>query len=351
MSISLQQRLQFTRQLATLVSAGLPLLQALETMAKSELNPQMQSMIAQLCVCLEQGMSFQHALHQTQHFDALYAELVAAAEMAGNLDVVLLRLALLLEQRHRLGSQIRTALTYPCAVLCITMFVVAVIMVWVVPVFENIFASLGAELPALTQTVVLASRWLSGSGLTVLFLGLTMMWMLLIWVKQQAWFHLWWDAEVLRLPVLGSLVHQSQLSIWTQTLSDLLRAGVPMLDALEVVAASSTNRCLGLATLTLRTQVSQGQALAAAMNQLSVHQAYANVFPPVLIQLVGVGEQSGALDSLLSKLAEQSQQQLEALLRQFTQMLEPTMMVVLGLIMGGLVVALYLPVFQLGQVL
>lgn len=178
-----------------------------------------------------------------------------------------------------------------------------------------------------------------------------MMWMLLIWVKQQAWFHLWWDAEVLRLPVLGSLVHQSQLSIWTQTLSDLLRAGVPMLDALEVVAASSTNRCLGLATLTLRTQVSQGQALAAAMNQLSVHQAYANVFPPVLIQLVGVGEQSGALDSLLSKLAEQSQQQLEALLRQFTQMLEPTMMVVLGLIMGGLVVALYLPVFQLGQVL
>jgi type IV pilus assembly protein PilC len=352
MKLSLQDRSQFTRQLATLVSAGLPLLQALETVAKSTHKPVMQQLIAQLCVALEQGVAFHLALRQAQGFDALYCALVGAAEMAGNLDVVLLRLSLLLEARQQLHTQIRSALSYPCVVVCITCVVVAVIMVWVVPVFEGIFASLGAELPALTQTVLQLSRWLTqGSGILSLLAVLVLFGMLSHGLRQQAWFQLWWDSRVLRLPLLGTLVHQSQLAVWTQMLSDLLKAGVPMLEALEVVAASSSNRCLGIATLAVRTRISHGVSLADALQSLSADTELAHVFPPVLIQLVAVGEQSGALDALLGKLADQTKQQVDKLLLDFTQLLEPTMMVVLGLIMGGLVVALYLPVFQLGQVL
>jgi type IV pilus assembly protein PilC len=162
---------------------------------------------------------------------------------------------------------------------------------------------------------------------------------------------LWRDTTVLRLPLLGAMVHQSQLALWTLTLSDLLKAGVPMLDALEVVAASSTNRCIGMSTLFIRAKISHGASLASAMESLSTHPSQAQVFPAMLIQLVGVGEQSGALDTLLAKVAQQLNAQVDNLLRQFTQLLEPAMMVVLGLLMGGLVVALYLPVFQLGQVL
>jgi type IV pilus assembly protein PilC len=147
------------------------------------------------------------------------------------------------------------------------------------------------------------------------------------------------------------MVHQSQLALWTLTLSDLLKAGVPMLDALEVVAASSTNRCIGMSTIFIRSKISQGVSVAAAMENLSTNPSQAHVFPAMLIELVGVGEQSGALDTLLAKVAQQLNAQVDNLLRQFTQLLEPAMMVVLGLLMGGLVVALYLPVFQLGQVL
>jgi type IV pilus assembly protein PilC len=147
------------------------------------------------------------------------------------------------------------------------------------------------------------------------------------------------------------LIHHTQLSLWTLTLSDLLKAGVPMLDALEVVAASSSNRCLGLATIALRSKVGQGQSLADAMRGLSPDALFAHVFPPLLVQLVSVGEQSGALDSLLAKLAHQYMAQVDNLMREFTQLLEPLMMVVLGVVMGALVLALYLPVFQLGQVL
>jgi len=162
---------------------------------------------------------------------------------------------------------------------------------------------------------------------------------------------LWLDSHLLRFPLVGKLIHHTQLSLWTLTLSDLLKAGVPMLDALEVVAASSTNRCLALATIELRSKVRQGRSLADAMLSLSPDVFFAHVFPPMLIQLVSVGEQSGALDSLLAKLAQQFMSQVDNLMREFTQLLEPLMMVVLGVIMGGLVLALYLPVFQLGQVL
>jgi type IV pilus assembly protein PilC len=351
MKFSLEDRSHFTRQLATMVSAGLPLLQALETIAKSTQKQPVQQLIAQLCVLLEQGVSFHQALSQTHRFDALFCALVRAAETAGNLDSVLLRLAVLLEKRQTLQAQIRSALTYPCVVLCITLVVLAVIMIWVVPVFEGIFSSLGAELPALTQTVLQTSRWMTGGGVASLLLGCALLGVLCKGLVQQAWFEQWWHGMVLRLPLVGTLVLQSHMSLWTLTLSDLIGAGVPVLEALEVVAASSTNRCIGIATLKLCTQISQGVSLAKAMNHLSVDASQAQVFTPLLIQLVAVGEQSGALDSLLAKFADQSNQHADKLLRQFTQLLEPAMMVVLGLIMGGLVVALYLPVFQLGQVL
>jgi type IV pilus assembly protein PilC len=291
------------------------------------------------------------ALRQSAYFDALYCELVAAAEMAGNLDEVLLRLTSLLERQQTLRSQIRSALAYPFAVLCITLVVVAVIMVWVVPVFEGIFSSLGAELPALTLGVLHASRWLTSGGAVAVAVSLVLLCLLGQRLLKSAHVALWLDSHLLRFPLVGKLMHHTQLSLWTLTLSDLLKAGVPMLDALEVVAASSTNRCLALATIELRSKVRQGRSLADAMLSLSPDVFFAHVFPPMLIQLVSVGEQSGALDSLLAKLAQQFMSQVDNLMREFTQLLEPLMMVVLGVIMGGLVLALYLPVFQLGQVL
>jgi type IV pilus assembly protein PilC len=242
-------------------------------------------------------------------------------------------------------------LTYPCAVLLITMVVVIVIMVWVVPVFEGIFSSLGADLPALTLTVVQISRWITDGGAAWVLLAISGLYLPIRLLMAKPDLQLWRDTTVLRLPLLGAMVHQSQLALWTLTLSDLLKAGVPMLDALEVVAASSTNRCIGMSTIVVRAKISHGASLASAMENLSTHPSQAHVFPTMLIQLVDVGEQSGALDALLAKVAQQLNTQVDNLLRQFTQLLEPAMMVVLGLLMGGLVVALYLPVFQLGQVL
>ncbi len=351
MTLALRQRCHFTRQLATMVAAGLPLLDALTSMAKSEQSTDMRHLIARLCVSLEQGSSFHRALRQLNYFDTLYCELVAAAEMAGNLDQVLERLAVLLEKRQALHSQIRTALAYPCAILLITLVVVTVIMVWVVPVFEGIFSSLGADLPTLTQSVVQMSRWLSNGGAVFALLALCSLYVPARLVMNKPGIELWCDTTLLRLPLLGAMVHQSQLSVWALTLSDLLKAGVPMLDALEVVAVSSTNRCIGMSTIMIRSKVSHGASLASAMEGLSSIPSQSHVFPTMLIQLVGVGEQSGALDVLLAKVAQQLNTQVDNLLRQFTQLLEPAIMVVLGLLMGGLVLALYLPVFQLGQVL
>jgi type IV pilus assembly protein PilC len=351
MTYTLQQRCHFTRQLATLVAAGLPLLESLTSMAKSEQSSDMRHLLASLCVSLEQGCSFHLALRQSNDFDTLYCELVAAAEMAGNLDQVLERLALLLEKRQALHSQIRTALAYPCAVLLITVVVVTVIMVWVVPVFEGIFSSLGADLPALTLSVVQMSRWITNGGAAWVLLALSGLYIPLRLLMVKPDLQLWRDATLLRLPLFGPMVHQSQLALWTLTLADLLKAGVPMLDALEVVAASSSNRCIGMSTIVVRAKISHGASLAAAMESLSTHPSQAHVFPAMLIQLVSVGEQTGALDTLLAKVAVQLNAQVDNLLRQFTQLLEPAMMVVLGLLMGGIVVALYLPVFQLGQVL
>ena len=351
MTSALQRRCHFTRQLATMVSAGLPLLDALMSMAKAEPSIEMRHSIARLCVSLEQGSSFHHALRQLNYFDTLYCELVAAAEMAGNLDQVLERLAVLLEKRQTLQSQIRTALAYPCAVLLITMVVVAVIMVWVVPVFEGIFSSLGADLPALTLSVVHMSHWLANGGAVLAILTLCSLYVVTRTVMNKPGFQLWRDTTLLRLPLLGAMVHQTQLALWTLTLSDLLKAGVPMLDALEVVAASSINRCFGMSTIYIRNKIKHGASLEVAMSSLSSIPSQAHVFSPLLIQLVAVGEQSGALETVLAKLSHQLNNQVDLLLRQFTQLLEPAMMVVLGLLMGGLVVALYLPVFQLGQVL
>ncbi len=351
MTAKLKHQSHFTRQLATLVAAGLPLLQALETMAKSAQVAELQSLIARLCVLLENGSSFHHALSQVPYFDTLYVELVRAAETAGNLDAVLERLAVLLEKRQAIHAQIRSALTYPCAVLAISLLVVGVIMVWVVPVFEGIFTSLGAELPALTHSVLQMSRWFSNGGVYYAMMALVCGSVVLRLLMRNPFFQLWRDTQVLRLPIIGSLVHHMQLSLWTLTLSDLLKAGVPMLEALEVVASCSTNRLLGMATIHMRTSVSQGVSLADAIMSVSAPTAKLRLFPLMLAQLVAVGEQSGALDNLLAKLAQQLSSQVDHLLNRFTQLLEPALMVMLGLLVGGLVVALYLPIFQMGQLL
>lgn len=351
MSAKLKHQSHFTRQLATLVAAGLPLLQALEAMAKSEQTPDLQNLIARLCVLLQGGSSFHRALSQVSYFDSLYEELVRAAETAGNLDKVLERLAVLLEKKQAVHAHIRSALTYPCAVLVVSLLVVGVIMVWVIPVFEGIFSSLGAELPALTQSVLQMSRWFSNGGVYYALILISFASAAIMLAMRNPSFQVWRDTQVLRLPIIGNLVHQMQLSLWTLTLSDLLKAGVPMLEALEVIASSTANRLLGMATIHVRTHISQGVSLADAMTKVTPPSEKLRLFPLMLVQLVAVGEQSGALDSLLAKCAQQLSTQVDHLLHRFTQLLEPALMVILGLLVGGLVIALYLPIFQMGQLL
>jgi type IV pilus assembly protein PilC len=337
----------FTQQLATLVCAGVPLLQSLDTVAKGVRFEPLQDTLRQLRHQIAQGMSLQQALRESQVFDHFYCQLVAAGEMSGNLDGMLRRLATYLERQHKLRQKVKMALVYPVAVLLIGVMVTAVILIWVVPVFQNIFASFGAELPAATLVVLRMSEGLLHSGpLALLWLLLLVLGLRSAYRRSEFW-QLQTAIGLLRMPLAGVLMRASNDAIWTRCMATLLQSGVPLLDALEVTAGACPNRVYGLFT--------QGSSLSAAMQ--SVHlllpqtRQKQSVFEDLLIQMVAVGEESGTLATLLAQAAQDHEQALEWQIDGMTQLIEPLMVVVLGGLVGGLVVALYLPVFQLGQVL
>lgn len=345
----------FTQQLATLVCAGVPLLQSLDTVAKGVRFEPLQDTLRQLRHQIAQGMSLQQALRESQVFDHFYCQLVAAGEMSGNLDGMLRRLATYLERQHKLRQKVKMALVYPVAVLLIGVLVTAVILIWVVPVFQNIFASFGAELPAATLVVLRMSEGLLHSG------PLALLWLLLLALGLRSAYRRseFWQLQaaigLLRMPLAGAVMRASNDAIWTRCMATLLQSGVPLLDALEVTAGACPNRVYGLFTWSIRHAVTQGSSLSAAMQ--SVHlllpqtRQKQSVFEDLLIQMVAVGEESGTLATLLAQAAQDHEQALEWQIDGMTQLIEPLMVVVLGGLVGGLVVALYLPVFQLGQVL
>lgn len=334
----------FTRQLATLLAAGIPLLQGLQITREGQTRAGMAELIAQLSADLESGLSFSMALRRHPRvFPALYAHLVEAGEASGQLDVLLLRLALDLEKSQALRSKVRSALVYPAVVLAVAAVVLAVVMVVVVPSFQEVFASFGAELPLLTQAVMAASRTLAAHGGSMLLLALGLGALLLRQWRRSETLRRRTERMVLGLPLCGDLLHQAAVARWSRTLAGLLAAGLPLVDAMGAARGAGGYYAYADACARLRDELSRGTQLHAAMGQTGL-------FSPMVQQMCAVGEESGALDLMLVKVAESHEREVDAQVAGLTSVLEPLIILVLGLLIGGLVIALYLPIFQMGQI-
>lgn len=343
---------EFTQQLATLIGAGVPLLQSLETVQRAMHSQPLGPVIQQLHRDVAMGLSFQAALQAAGVFDQVYCQMVAAGELAGTLDDMLNRLAIQADKQQQLLRKLKGALIYPLAVLLIAAAVVAVILVWVVPVFQSIFDSFGAQLPWPTRIILSMSSALMRWGLPVSALLLVMAYGL----KQQYQHRTQWQWQMsvwsLRLPIFSGLIRSSNLAMWTRCLAMLCQSGIALLDALEVLAGVCNNRVYAMSCLDIRQSVLRGSSLAASMDAISFASTeQQRLFPSLLVQMIDIGEQSGTLIHLLTKAADAQEAQFEQQVMGLTQLIEPLLVVVLGGVVGGLVIALYLPVFQLGQVM
>ena len=342
--ISTRDITQFTRQLATLLHAGVPLLQAIHLLERGESKTTLQSILHDLHREIEGGMALSQAMQQHASFDALYCNLVAVGELTGMLDTMLERLASHLEKSEALRMSIRTALIYPTAVMCIAVSVTILILLFVVPAFQNIFASFDAELPWLTRWVIALSETVEKYGLLLLSVGIVSVWGLKLQLsKRWQWRH-HLHGWLLRTPVAGPLTRHACTARWARTLATLFSAGVPLTDALEAVQGVTGHLWFQVATQNIREQLIQGHALSHALESTK------GLFPSMVVQMCAIGEESGALDHMLEKTAEHYEREVDSTVTRLSTLLEPFIMVVLGLLIGGLVMALYLPIFQLGQV-
>ena len=335
---------QFTRQLATLLHAGVPLLQAFHILERGENNAALQAVLRSLNADIEGGMALNLALRRHAAFDAMYCNLVAVGEVAGMLDSMLERLANHLEKSEALRTTVRTALVYPAAVMGIATVVLVLILVFVVPAFQNIFASFGAELPWLTRCVIALSEGLQAYGLHLFLALMCLAW----WLRRLIQKHTHWQRHLhrvlLRVPIAGTLTRNTCTARWTRTLATLFAAGVPLTEALEAVQGVTGHLLFQTATHDIQAQLIQGRTLSQGLESTQ------GLFPNMLVQMCAIGEESGALDHMLEKTAEHYEREVDSTVARLSTLLEPFIMVVMGLLIGGLVMALYLPIFQLGQV-
>jgi type IV pilus assembly protein PilC len=334
----------FTRQLATMMKAGVPLLQSFDIVGKGHSNPSMSKLIMDLRADIETGTSLNNAFRKYPlYFDPLFCNLVGAGEQAGILEDLLTRLAIYKEKTLALKSKIKGALMYPCAIMAIAFIVTAVIMIWVVPAFKSVFSSFGANLPAPTLIVMGISdfvvQWwyiIFGSIFGALYFFFQS-WRRSLKMQQ------FMDRVLLRLPIFGEVIRKATIARWTRTLATMFAAGVPLVEALDSVGGASGNNVYLDATKKIQTEVSTGTSLTAAMQN-------ANVFPNMVTQMVAIGEESGALDGMLGKVADFYEEEVDEAVKALSSLMEPLIMVVLGVLIGGLVIAMYLPIFKLGSV-
>jgi type IV pilus assembly protein PilC len=334
----------FTRQLATMIKAGVPLLQAFDIVARGHANASVSRLLLDIRGDVETGTSLAQAFRRyPQYFDALFCNLVAAGEQAGILEDLLARLATYKEKTLAIKSKIRGALFYPAAVLAVAFIVTSVIMIWVVPSFKSVFESFGAELPLPTLMVI----WMSDRFVEywyLLFGSLTLGGVLFVrtWKHSPA-LQAATDRLLLRLPVFGEVVRKAVIARWTRTLSTMFAAGVPLVESLDSVGGASGNAVYLDATQRIGAAVRSGTSLTIAMQQTQV-------FPSMVTQMVAIGEESGALDQMLRKVAEFYEDEVDAAVASLASLMEPVIMVFLGGLIGGLVIAMYLPIFKLGSV-
>lgn len=333
-----------TRQFATMLRAGLALLQAFDIVARGHANPSVSRLVLDIRSNVETGSSLSAALgRHPRYFDGLFCHLVAAGERAGMLEPVLARLASYREKGLALRGKVRSAMFYPAAVLAVAVAVTAVIMVWVVPEFKLVFDDFGVDLPLPTLLVMALSEFLVEWWLVIAVAGIGGSVLLYrIWRRSASWQHAT-DHLMLRLPLLGTILTKAIVARWSETLATMFSAGVPLVESLDSVGGAAGNAVYHEATQRIALAVRGGTSLATAMQQ-------AQVFPALAVQMVAVGEESGALDDMLRKIAEFYETEVDAAVASLSSLLEPLIMVVLGTLVGGLVIAMYLPIFQLGSV-
>jgi type IV pilus assembly protein PilC len=335
----------FTRQLSTMLRAGVPLLQAFEIVARGHSNARFSRLMMDIKSRIESGTSLSQAFREhPAQFDALYCNLVSAGETAGMLDAILDRLATYKEKILALKSKIKSALFYPMSVIVVAIVVVWVIMVWVIPAFKQVFSSFGADLPAPTLMVIAISdffvRWwwlmfMAIAGAVTAYLAL---------YRRSAAFRFALDRISLKIPVIGPILEKATIARWTRTLATMFAAGVPLVESLDAVAGAAGNALYAAGTKRIQTEVSTGTNLTNAMSNTKL-------FPTMVLQMVQIGEESGSLDGMLSKIAEFYEREVDDAVAALSSLLEPIIIVFLGVVIGGLVVSMYLPIFKLGSVI
>jgi len=334
----------FARQLATMMKAGVPLIQSFDIVGKGNENPRMQDLIFSVKTDVESGTALAEALSkQPLYFDDLFCNLVRAGESAGVLEDLLDKIATYKEKTESMKKKVKKALTYPIAIMVMAVVVTAIIMIFVIPQFEDLFSGFGAELPAFTLMVIQMSKvmqeywWMMLGGIIIFINGFKYVHKRSKPLRQNM------DKLMLHLPVVGIIVNKAAIARFARTMATMFSAGVPMVEALESVAGATGNIVYSDAVMSIREEVATGQSL-----QLSIKQQ--DIFPVMVVQMIAIGEESGAIDTMLSKVADYYEEEVDNLVDNLSSLMEPVIMAVLGVLVGGLVIAMYLPIFKMGSV-
>ncbi|PLX83441.1 MAG: pilus assembly protein PilC [Desulfuromonas sp.] len=330
----------FTRQFSTMIDAGLPLVQCLDILSRQQENKTFKKILLKIKEDVESGSTFADALKKhPKAFDELYVNLVAAGEVGGILDTILNRLAAYIEKAMKLKKQVKSAMTYPTTIIGIAVVVISVILVFVIPSFEKMFKDFGGELPMPTQIVISISNFIQSYILAIIIGVVVTVWLLKRIYKTPRG-RLQMDALFLRLPVMGVLIRKVAVAKFTRTLGTMISSGVPILDGLGIVAKTAGNKVVENAVNKVAQSISEGKTIAEPLEK-------SGVFPPMVCQMIAVGEQSGAIDTMLNKIADFYDDEVDDAVSNLTAMMEPLLMLFLGTTVGGLVIAMYLPIFKL----
>ncbi|MGH8581349.1 MAG: type II secretion system F family protein [Gammaproteobacteria bacterium] len=334
----------FSRQLATMMSAGVPLVQSFEILGRGHENRNMQDLILSIKSHVEAGGALADGLGKhPKHFNELYCNLVTAGEASGILESILHKVATYLEKTEALKSKIKSALFYPTAVIVVAFVITAILMIFVIPQFEQLFKGFGADLPPLTMLVIAISNYFQEYWWAIL--GAIIGSVVGIWQAKKRSLKVahFFDRISLKVPIIGNILEKAAIARFSRTLATMFAAGTPLVEAMTAVAGACGNIVFHAATIKMRDEVSTGTQLQAAMRDVGI-------FPNMVVQMVAIGEESGSLDSMLSKVADWYEQEVDDAVASLTSLLEPIIMAVLGVIIGGLVIAMYLPIFKMGQV-
>jgi len=334
----------FTRQLATMLKSGVPLLQAFDIVGKGHDNPSVSRLLADIKSDVETGSSLEMAFRKFPlYFDDLYCNLIGAGETAGILDALLERLATYKEKIQAIKGKIKSALFYPVSILVVAFVITAVIMIFVIPAFKQLFSSFGADLPAPTLVVMAMSDFVVAWWWAIIsILGGAIYAFFYFW-KRNKYMQRLIDVWLLKLPIFGIIVRKASIARWSRTLATMFAAGVPLVEAFDSVAGAAGNAVYYDATKVIQHEVTNGVSLTVAMQNTEI-------FPSMVLQMVAIGEESGSLDSMLSKVADFYEAEVDNAVEALSSLMEPIIMVVLGTLIGGMVVAMYLPIFKMGQV-